>query len=1144
MPAAPSSRLDARPDFRLYQSNALEVLAGLLAAELARPAEGEPMLAPDIVLVPQHAMRRWLQWQVAERLGICANVRFLAPGQFVDLALAHNLGEVPEAERLAPEVLRWHLMRELQQAPPAALAGYLADASDARWPWLLSGALAETFEKYQAWRRDWLLRWEQTAPRDDWQAQLWRRVGRGRAHRARRIDDYLARFGRGGDAPAGLPSRLFVFACQNVSPDVLQVVASQSRAGTQHWYLHTPVRPYWGDLGRFAAAYSPAEDDAFLGREQPSPLLAAWGMAGRDFVASLGGGEDVPTRVELASFAEPVRDTLLGRMQADLLDNVAPLWRPDDAPPDPAWPRAAVDRLDASLQFHACHTRLREVQVLHDQLRALLEAEPPQGEPRLEPRDIAVLAPDIDAYAPHVEAVFGAALGTPRQLPYTLADASPLASVPLARAFLRLCALPVQPLAVGELLDLLAVPALAARFGIDAQQHAQLADWLAAAGARWGLDAVDRAAVLDGDDGDGAPFTVEFALQRLLLGYASGDDADIAGVAPWPGLEGQASATLDALVRCLALLRDTRAALGRAQSPAAWQRALVALLDDAFAVERDTPDAMAAGRIRDVVKDFAAGAGLAGYDAPVAPAIVHAQLREALGSADPRAPFLSGGICFGRMVPMRNIPFRVVCVLGLDEAAFPAADPRDAINRLAAALDTRERRTGDPSRRDADRFLFLQLFASAGRVLYLSWRGMDPRDNAPREPSTVVSELLAVAAQYHAGDAQDVRDALVVRHALQPFSPAAFGAPHEGERLPDGMALEPRRFSFDARWQPSARQGVGTAEPPPFVPPSLRLGARPDDDPGVVDLDRLRRTLLRPHASYLQEGLGLRLPEEEPPLSEHEPLGAPDPLSRYGLRHAVLEAWLRDGREPDADALHARLLALGLVGPGADGHATVRDTLEHVAAFAVPALAQGFTGEPATVPVHIACGRHVLQGTLDGVHGTRLLRVVLGDRPPHGGYRLRHALDRLCAAMHGLELHVLCVPEKGEAPQFEPVRRVDEQAAVASLCWLLGWRDAALRQPLVFLPKATHAYLEARDSGRSEPGAWAAARTCWLGNPWQGIPGEAAAATQLVLRGRDPFTDGGDALRQAFVALARATWAALDGAPRQSLADAGLETGA
>ena len=121
MPAMPTT-----PDFRLYHSNALDVLAGLLAAEVARlPADGD-WLRPDVVLVPQFSMRRWLQQALAERLGICANLQFLTPGEFVEQALDRNLGIAPPEDRLAPDALRWHVLRELQATPPPALAGYFA----------------------------------------------------------------------------------------------------------------------------------------------------------------------------------------------------------------------------------------------------------------------------------------------------------------------------------------------------------------------------------------------------------------------------------------------------------------------------------------------------------------------------------------------------------------------------------------------------------------------------------------------------------------------------------------------------------------------------------------------------------------------------------------------------------------------------------------------------------------------------------------------------------------------------------------------------------------------------------------------------------------------------------------------------------
>ncbi|KAF1719931.1 exodeoxyribonuclease V subunit gamma [Pseudoxanthomonas wuyuanensis] len=1125
-------------DFRLYPSNDLDVLAGVLASRLRGGADD--WWRQEVVLVPQFSMRRWLQQTLAEQLGICAHVAFLTPGEFVDLALDANLGEAPRGDRLAPETLRWHLLRELQDDAPAEFAGFAAHA-DPRYRWSLACALADSFEKYQAWRRDLLLAWERRAPREDGQATLWQRIGRGRRHRARRIGEYLRRFGpEGADAPAGLPPRLFVFACQNISPDVLQVVASQARAGEQHFFLHTPSRVYWGDLSRWAADYRPDQDDRFGGE---NPLLAAWGQAGRDFIAALGGGETVRARFEAPAFSEPYDDQLLGRLQTDVLENRAPLAGEASG----RWPRARVDVADASLQFHACHTRLREVQVLHDQLRALLEQEASHGRPRIDPRDIAVLMPDVDAYAPHVEAVFGGALGSAREIPYTIADTSPLASAAVAETFLRLLKLPLQPLTLPDLIDLLAVPALAQRFDIEDADRARLQDWLQAAGARWGLDGADRARHLappaaSAPEGGGDPsaretngYTFEFALDRLLLGMASGDDALIGGafagaqpaVAPWPELEGQATDSLDALVRLLAALRGFGARLHGPHTPKQWANQLAELLAAVFAAEpREDGERVVLERLHKAVADFADSAALADFERQVAHSVVLDHFQAELAGSDARAPFLSGGVCFGRMVPMRLIPFRVICLLGMEEAAFPARDGRDPVNRINQALEGPDRRVGDPSRRDADRYLFLQLFSSASRAFYTSWVGMDARDGSRREPSVLVSELLDAAARYHQGDAETVREQLVVRHALQPFSPAAFGA-----ALPEETQGDARRFSFDARWHPAAGADTGTGRAESEVFAAV-LPAREEEAGNAVSLAQLRDALMRPHAFYLQAGLGLRLPEEESPPQEHEPFGMPDALSRHGLRQLVFDAWRRAGAAPALAPLQAGLLARGLLAPGADGRAVLRGIVEEVAPFADAAVQAGFAGDGDARPLELAlpepaAGQCVLTGTLDRVHGDRMFRAALNPNGRHGGHALRHGLDWLAASTQGLALHELSAERKGAPPRIAVRDPLPPAHARAVLAALLALRRRAMRFPLCFLPKSGHVWwsMAQQDPER----ALDEAQKTWGGGEGDfGGPGEAQAATRIALRGRDPFLDGDADARDAFELLSHSIFSALE----------------
>lgn len=1115
-------------DFRLYPSNDLDVLAGVLGELLQAPGDGD-WWQEEWVLVPQFSMRRWLQQVLAERLGICANVRFVTPGEFVEHALELHPGSGPEqvpapaprGDRLMPEVLRWHLLRELEHQPPAEFAAFAAQG-DPRLRWSLATSLADSFEKYQAWRRDLLLEWERRAPRDDGQAQLWKRIGGGRQHRARRIGEYLRRFGNEGDeAPTLLPPRLFVFACQNISPDVLQVIASQARAGQQHFLLHTPSRVYWGDLDRWAADYRPDQDDAFGG---DNPLLAAWGQAGRDFIAALGSGETVGARFETPAFTQPHTDLLLGRVQADVLENRAPL---SGAAMGDAWPRQEVETADTSLQFHACHTRLREVQVLHDQLRALLEQPAQAGRPRIDPRDIAVLMPDVDAYAPYVEAVFGGALGAPREIPYTIADTSPLASAALAEAFLRLLKLPLQALTLPDVIDLLAVPALAERFDIDDADRARLQEWLQATGARWGLDGADRERHEAGNE---SAYTFEFALDRLLLGMASGDEEMIAGVAPWPALEGQATQSLDALVRLLAALRGFSANLQGPHSPRAWAGHLAELLDAVFASEpRDPAERAVLERLHKAIAGFADSALQAGFDEAVAHSVVLDHFQTELGTHDTRAPFLSGGVCFGKMVPMRLIPFRVICVLGMEEAAFPARDGRDPINRINQSLDSAQRRVGDPSRRDADRYLFLQLFTSASRVFYTSWVGMDARDGSRREPSMLVSELLDTAARYHAGDAEKVREALVVRHALQPFAPAAFGA-----ALADEMEGDARRFSFDARWHPAAGTGIGLREREVFASP---LPSRSEAMPTTVSLTQLRHALMRPHDYFLQQGLGLRLPEEEAALEEHEPFGAPDALARHGLRQVVFDAWLEAGTTPALRDLQILLLARGLLAPGADGVAVLQGLLEDIAPFAEAAVQAGFAGSSETVSFELPLNGQPLIGALGQVYPQGVFRAALNAGGRHGGHALRHGLDWLVASALGMPLHELYV-EKKDAPPGIEVRPPLSSPALASqvLTALLATRQHATRSPLCFLPKSGYAWWK---QAQDDPDrALEAAHRTWTGGEGDfGGPGEAQAATLIALRGRDPFLDSDADSRDAFEMLSHLLFSAVE---RGELFDAEL----
>ncbi|MGO1070779.1 exodeoxyribonuclease V subunit gamma [Lysobacter sp. CA199] len=1101
--------MPAHPDFRLYHSNALDVLAGLLAQELRTPAPGQALLAPDTILIPQVAMRRWLQATLAQAHGIAANLEFLTPGEFVQRALEANEadGAAAREDDLDAAALRWRVYANLSQPSQlrepalAPLRAYL-DGDDPIKAWSLSGELASLFEKYQAWRRDWLLAWDAGRERNDAQAALWRRVAAGRRYRARRIDDYLARFGgaHAGEPaiPRGLPPRLFAFATLNISPDVLRVIATQALAGSLHFYLPTPTRKYWGDLGSLAERLRQGEAAAF--GEDENPLLQAWGAAGRDFMAVLGGYEVVHPSGEIAAYADPedsrhddpARDSLLQRLQRDLLHR--------RALPAAPW-RDSLDRQDASVQVHACHTRLREVQVLHDQLQALLDRDSPEGrrfDPPLQPREIAVLAPDIDPYAPHIAAVFGGLAGRPGFIPYALADVSPLAAEPLAEVFLRLLALPVSRFGLSEILDLLATPAIADQAGLDSAGLDRLRTWLGDAGARWGIDAAHRSRHdAPGDDA----YTWAFALDRLLIGHACGDedtgDRLVAGIAPYAELEGASLDALDALIRLLRVLARFERGLAADLSPTQWADRLLGLLRALLPERaRDSADQRTLERLRTLIESFAADSLRAGFDGTVPPEVVRAHFRAALAEADTRAPLLTGGVSFGRMVPMRLIPFRVICLLGMNDGDYPRRDPAGGLNRLAAELGTAARRHGDRSLRDDDRFLFLQLFAAASDTFYLSYLGADPRDGSQREPSTLVSELLDVIARYHADPAR-VRAQFTVREPLQPFAPAAFGAGADAR----GDA-EPRRFSYRSEWRPAVDAGARAQRGE--LGPWLSDPLPPDGEAageGTINYQDLRSFLRDPPSAFLRQRLGLKLPEEIDAADDVEPLVLPGPgLFRQQLQRAVFEDVLAGDGAIDRERLQASLRARALLPSGPLGRRQLDALLAQVRPYA-DAFARWRGGPPQALPFELDLGDARLLGRLDDVYPGGLARLRFDTL--HGPSQIAHGLDWLVLSALGdpRPLAQFAQATDGPGPHLRPALSPD--AAKSALRALLRLRDYGLRIPLPFLPRAGWLWYEAAAQNKD---GWYKAEAQWHGSArsW----GEASPpGVRLALRGRDPFAD-------------------------------------
>jgi exodeoxyribonuclease V gamma subunit len=915
--------------FRLVTSNN----AGTLADELGdglRDPRGNP-LTPALVLVPQAGLRRWLQVHLAERLGVIANVEFRAPAEFAWDLLRAAQPDLPRRSPFDPDVMRWHLHallgESLEGAAMAPVREYLRSDGDPLRRYALAGELAHVFERMQGYRRAKLLRWErhEESPDSDpqaWQAELWRRLiaRTGGTSRAGRMEGWLRSFdpdyqpyaAAGKPAPPGLPSRLTCFACANVSPDVLRMLAVAGLHCDIDFYLPLPSREYLGDLPRSRQEVR----ERLAEGSGENPLVISMATASREFLELLYDYGCVQPDSESERFDESIaRDTLLGRVRDDILAHRAA--REDD--------RVALP--DDSLQFHACHTALREVQTLHDRLLAMFAADP-----TLKPREIAVMMPDVAAYRPAIEAVFGSLPDhDPRFIPYNLGDLAAAATHPAARLFLSLMDAPTSRWRLSEILDVLAVPGVMRRLDLDAPELEQLSRQLKESGARWGEDEHARAQV-----GGYREFSFAFGLDRMLAGFACGDDDEalVAGVAPLAGVEGAAFARLDALLAVLDAWKRLREFAARRMDAAEWQRALNGLFDALYAGDPgDIAEARALERVRGALEDLVEHTRAAHLQQPLAWHDLRAFLRERMEDADPRQQLFSGGVTFCGMVPLRVVPFRVICLLGMDEAAFPRRDP-SGLDPLSADRRSGRAQRGDRSVREDDRLLFLQLIAAARDALYISWIGRDAHSNETLAPSVVVAELMDVLREGYLAQDDDSRASsapLLPRvQPLHPFDVSLF----------DGRA--PR--SYGAEWLAAARRPDARAADAPFMPdaPLPRLEAA---QAAALTLEDLKRFLLDPARGFLEQGLGLALPRGRPADADEEPLSPRDGLTRWSLTRALLD-FGEGNASGDRDLLRAR----GQLPPGALGDEALRDA--HVQADALRAVVLEFTRGAPPSPAH------------------------------------------------------------------------------------------------------------------------------------------------------------------------------------------------
>ena len=918
----------------IYRASRLEALLDPLQT-LMQAAPPQHLLAPHSVIAAHPGMQRWLSRELALRRGphgIVANLRIELPSEWLDRLALAALGE--EAVALRPyrrDILRWRIHECLGDLGDARVAAYLGDSggSRAQRRFQLAERLARIYTRYLVYRPDWLGEW--AAGRDPTRsgtflAPLWKMLHRqiDLPHRGEMIARLLAALEQPAADVLGAEP-LHVFGLAHLAPAELDVLRAVARHRPVVLYVPDPCREFWGGLRsdrqrlRELLREDPdatATQVAFL--EQDHPLLASWGRMGQQFMLALDdSGAAIDERHWQDQSDTPQLDTRLHRLQ----ESIRQL--------KPGLIGAKVDfetaRADRSLRVHACHTRLRELEVLRD---ALLRAR--SDDAQLKPSGIVVMMPDIQAYLPLLPSVFGEAGRHEGPLPYHCFDVAVARAHPLFSAFRQLLDLAQARVTAPEVVDLLAVPQVARKLGLGTGDIDVLMRWLQDSRVAWALDAGFRTRF---DVPAIAEHTFAWAMDRMIAGYAVGssDGEETAAlalpdmhIAPLDGVHGPQAALVGALDTLLVEVEAWTRAGAMPRAASAWAAWFEQRLDALFSIDPTDREAREAKAfLLRFVRALADEPGENGIDPELDFAVVRDVLLARLEAVPEQQRFLLGGVTFCGMVPQRSIPFDVVAVLGLNDGEFPRGGS-DAGLDLMAAL----RRFGDRDTRSDDRYLFLETVMSARALLHLSYIGEGVRDGKPRNPAAPLAELMAAldaaADESAAADTpratgkaraasveidekerEKRRRPWLVRHPLQPFDARYFD---RGD-----AAL----FSFNADFA-AMRSDPLRGGPGPFVV----IDASPrsaEPAVGTIELKEVVAYFKDPAKQLLKNALNLRLDAvDENRLRHSEPLEARveaiDQVAKRLFNDAAARA---DQRLPDTPPDWLRLT--GILPPGRAG---------------------------------------------------------------------------------------------------------------------------------------------------------------------------------------------------------------------------------
>ncbi len=966
-----------------------------------------PALTPEVLLVQSNGMKQWLVQSMAQQLGVSAGVELSLPSEFLWRAYRQVLGshQVPKQMTFDKAPLTWRIYRLLESLLGdddsdvyRPLKHYLAVSEQLfERRFQLAAQIADLYDQYQTYRADWIADWSaglncvvnqrgESVPLNEqtWQAALWRALqadieawGQSQTSRASVHAQFMQKMRESpSQSNLTLPTRIVVFGVSSLPQQTLEALSIMGQVSQVLLFVNNPCQYYWGDVqdarywrrNQLVKAHrhaikqglplSPLQEDY----ASFHPLLASWGKQGKDYLQLLNDIDETSAyahwfqRVDV--FIEPNASTQLAELQRHILNLTPPPEQP-----------LLVSEPDHSICLRSGYSSQREVEMLQDHLLALFDADA-----SLTPADVMVMMPDVNQFTAAVSAVFGRiSPKDKRYIPYSIADTS-LRIEPMMQLLQWLLTLPTADIGLSDWHAMFELTAVRARFQLTETDVENLHHWLSEAGVRWGLDAQDRS------ERHHLPQGVQsnswlFGLERLLLGYATGESQQAwQDILPVAAASGSTADLLGALSEWLNAIRIAQALFSHELPPVIWGCYLEEVLQLFFDDADDLNSQRWLARFRTGLNRWLSACEQGQFQQKLPLSIVARAWLDNIDDANSlQRPFLSGGVQFATLMPMRAIPFKVICLIGLNERDYPRQQVKQDFDLMALAGQWR---AGDRSRRYDDRYLFLEAILSARQQLYLSWTGRSIRDDQPRAPSILVSQFIDYCHQLWTPKLDPQQ------HPLQPFS---------GQYLQTDSGL--RSYALD--WLASENEPIEVTYWANVVLPDRAL-------PASLSVVRLGVLLRHPQRVLLQHRLGVRLIQPQQQLSDDEAFEL-SALQQHQLYQQQIEHWLNSG---NAEALPWKLIgALPLAGFAQLHQQTLRQTSDRLRQ-AWQAVSADYATRLAALPLNLSLLQCSVTGQLDLLyrneqHDLQALYLVAGTLNSKAGikaYKLIEAWLTHCLA--------------------------------------------------------------------------------------------------------------------------------------------------